>query len=245
MRIPDLHGHDVGSGLGMVTQTVRATASTPPWASSSTDPASCLRPAAGPRARRPGSTLRRREGASAPGRPCDRAPSRCRRRRPRTRRGSPAPPRPPRARPARPDRRPRVGGPRRRPQVAAGQRPGEDPQPVAGGAVGPTGEAGREGIALEQRVACGRRRIARRSSRRHSRRWRRRVARRTAPRGAARPPGRRPPLPLPSCGRCSGGRTRLVSRARAAASRARPSTTMSESPVPLISSRLRSESSPR
>jgi hypothetical protein len=42
-----------------------------------------------------------------------------------------------------------------------------------------------------------------------------------------------------------GPRTRPVSRARAAASRARPSTTMSESPVPLISSRLRSESSPR
>ena len=35
-----------------------------------------------------------------------------------------------------------------------------------------------------------------------------------------------------------GPRTRPVSRARAAASRARPSTTMSESPVPLISSRL-------
>ena len=50
---------------------------------------------------------------------------------------------------------------------------------------------------------------------------------------------------LPSCGRCSGPRTRLVSRARAAASRARPMATMSESPVPPTSSRLTSESSPR
>ena len=44
--------------------------------------------------------------------------------------------------------------------------------------------------------------------------------------------------------RRSGPRTRLVSRAQAAASRARPSTTMSESPVPPSSSRLTSESSP-
>jgi hypothetical protein len=49
----------------------------------------------------------------------------------------------------------------------------------------------------------------------------------------------------PSCGRCSGPRTRLVSRARAAASRARPSTTMSESPAAPSSSRLTRESSPR
>ena len=45
---PDPRGHDAGSGLGMVTQTVRATASTLPWASSSADPAGRLRPAAAP-----------------------------------------------------------------------------------------------------------------------------------------------------------------------------------------------------
>ena len=45
---PDPRGHDACSGLGMVTQTVRATASILPWASSSADPAGCLRPAAGP-----------------------------------------------------------------------------------------------------------------------------------------------------------------------------------------------------
>ena len=46
-------------------------------------------------------------------------------------------------------------GPRRRPgRCRAAAR--EDPQPVAGAAVGSAGEAGREGMALEQRVASGR-----------------------------------------------------------------------------------------
>jgi hypothetical protein len=82
-------------------------------------------------------------------------------------------------------------------------------------------------------------------TRRRSRRWRRRVARSTAPRGAAGHLGGDHCYRPPSCDRGSGPRTRLISRARTAASRARPSTTTSESPVPPSSSRLTSESSPR
>ena len=61
------------------------------------------------------------------------------------------------ARPARPGRRPRgrasTAPPTGRRRAAAR----EDPQPVAGSAVGPAGEAGREGMALKQRVASSRR----------------------------------------------------------------------------------------
>jgi hypothetical protein len=47
-RIPTRAVTAPAPAWGWVIQTVRATASTPPWTSSSADPAGCLRPAAGP-----------------------------------------------------------------------------------------------------------------------------------------------------------------------------------------------------